>query len=421
MVNAVYQFTYRYLHFIWRFVGVAIVDQVMVSGVSFIVGFYLARHLGIALFGQFSLLMLITYFCLELQRAVITAPMMTFLAHDDNPDYLTQLGYIQIIFNGVLSITAAGFVYASGFIFAKWGIQAYSSLSLFIVFARLQQEFLRRTFFVQNFSRRALTLDAITFVCILGSIMTLVHTHRLSLSNVLWWHIAAYLCPSFLAMRYVLTPLTQTGNWRLIVAKHLRFGKWLAGGTVVQFLSSNWLIMMSGAILGASTVGLIKSAQYLMCGVTMLFQAFENIVPLQLARLYRKNDQRHTQQYLRQFGLILMGFVVLYIAIMIPLIPLFAEYLKITDKPLFHNLAVNLLLQGILLGIVLILNYMLRARSITRPIFMTHSLTAIITVTSAPYIIANNHEMGVVHGLGIIQCIVIACLSFALYRNRTHA
>lgn len=421
MLLRLYSIFKRLSHSLWHFVGAAMLDQIMVSGVNFFVGFYLARQLGISQFGQFSLILLIIFFCLEIQRALVIAPMMTLMAKNDHPDYLPQLGYMQIFFNITASLGATAFVFASGFIFPKWHIGHLSFLTFFITFARLQQEFLRRVFFVQSHARRALILDAITFTLILLSIWFLAHSQRLTLANVLWWHVAGYLCPSFLAMTYTLHPRIKWAECLTICRDHLQFGRWLVGGTIVQFFSSNWLIMISGAILGASTVGLIKSAQYLLGGATMLFQALENVVPLRLARLYHQPDPALPRRYLRNLTAFVFIFTAAYTLVMLYLIPFMANYLKVSDYKLFYQVAVIFLCQTFLYGSVLILTYILRARSLTKAVFYTHTLTALLTITLAPAAIRIWQEMAVVYGIGIAQVVAILCFIFFIRRAPQHA
>jgi O-antigen/teichoic acid export membrane protein len=416
---------YRKLHtsgrHFWDFIGTALLDQTLVSGISFFVGFFLARHLGMDLFGRFSLLMLVAYFSLEVQRALVIAPMMALLAKEDDPSYLAQLGYLQMGLNLVLSLGSSGFVYLSGYLFPKWGIAPLAFLAFFLVFARLQQEFLRRIFFVQNFSRRALILDTITFFCILLSIFALVHFERLSLNNVLWWHVAAYLCPSFLFMRHVLHPQWLLSHWPKIIKEHITFGQWLLGSTLVQFLSSNWLVMISGAILGAGTVGIFKSAQYLTGGVTMLFQALENVVPLRLARLYRLPDPSLRHRYIKAVALFLLVFISGYVLAMAYCVPFFAHYMHVGNETLFYRLSIGLLLQCFLLGPVLLLGYILRAQAKTKPIFYTNIVTASASVLTASFVVVTWREMGIVYGISLIQFFVIISLSLFIWKGRQRA
>ena len=221
-------------------------------------------------------------------------------------------------------------------------------------------------------------------------------------------------------MRYILPPRIETTQWQDIINEHLTFGRWLVGSSLVQFLSSNWLIMMSGAMLGASTVGIFKSAQYLTGGVTMLFQALENVVPLRLARLYRLSDQTLRCKYIKSVALFLLIFISIYIAIMIHFIPFFLHYMQIQDETMYYRLASALLFQSFLLGPVLLLTYILRAQSYTKAIFYTNTITALFTLLTGPLIIMTWHEMGIVYGLSAIQFIVMICLSVFVIR-RWHA
>ncbi|HEY1095959.1 MAG TPA: hypothetical protein VGF14_01815, partial [Alphaproteobacteria bacterium] len=216
MIKAVHHKIRYHAPRLWDFIGASLMDQMLVSGVSFVIGLYLAKVLGIVQFGQFSLILLITYLCLEAQRALIIAPMMTFSAIDENEHYLPQLGYMQILFNLTVSLLSAGFVFLTQFYFPKWQIGEFAGVTGFMVFSRMQQEFLRRIFFVQGRPIRAMALDVITFTTLLVTITLLTITDRLSLRNVFWWHVAAYLCPSFLSMIYLLQENVAIRAWREI-------------------------------------------------------------------------------------------------------------------------------------------------------------------------------------------------------------
>ncbi|HEY1096070.1 MAG TPA: hypothetical protein VGF14_02400, partial [Alphaproteobacteria bacterium] len=217
---------------------------------------------------------------------------------------------------------------------------------------------------------------------------------------------------------YLLQENVTIRAWREIYLKHLAFGRWLIGGAVVQFFSSNWLLMSGGAVLGAHAVGLIKSAQYLLGGVTMLFQALENVVPFKLARYYQKNDRVGRHDYLFKMSVFLFFFIILYVGLMLYLTPFFAHYLRIgnNDTASFIAVARLLLVQSVLYGPILMLTYMLRAQKLTRPIFLTHAVTAVVTVLAGPIIIPIWHEMAIVYGLGAIQVAVMIFFSIFVYR-----
>src|ERR1700748_102709 len=77
--------------------AISVMDQTLVSGVNFAIGLFLAYRLGIAGFGQYSLILLIVQFCIELQRSAINSPMFVFSAKLDQKEYLATLYPLQMI------------------------------------------------------------------------------------------------------------------------------------------------------------------------------------------------------------------------------------------------------------------------------------------------------------------------------------
>src|SRR5688572_4823975 len=89
-----------------RFAGPALIDQALVSGTNFAMAIVLARILGIAAFGQFSLVLVIIFFCLQIQQALITAPMMTLSARSGEKGYFSRLVPLQLILTVLLAVGA---------------------------------------------------------------------------------------------------------------------------------------------------------------------------------------------------------------------------------------------------------------------------------------------------------------------------
>ena len=72
MIHLATRLLTRYSQINW-----ALADQAMVSGVNFLTAILLARYLGIEEFGRFALAWMVVLFIVNIQYAMIIAPMMS--------------------------------------------------------------------------------------------------------------------------------------------------------------------------------------------------------------------------------------------------------------------------------------------------------------------------------------------------------
>ncbi len=145
MTSALSSLIRRYSHLNW-----VLFDQAMVSGSNFLTGIILARALGIAEFGRFTLAWMVVLFVQSIQHAAINAPMMTIGARQESancPAYYGAVFVQQIAF----AILSAGLsliaVTASALIFPDYGIAGLTLPLTAAVFFTQVQDFLRRYYF----------------------------------------------------------------------------------------------------------------------------------------------------------------------------------------------------------------------------------------------------------------------------------
>lgn len=401
------RFWFKHLHSIARFAGPAMLDQTIVSGLNFLVGIYLAYALGMEAFGQFSLILVITFFCLEMQRAFVLAPMMTFTAKKNQEGYTQSLVVMMAASAVAMAMLCSSFIKISGHFFPMWGISEYAAPVTFLIVSRAAQEFLRRFLFIHGQAARALIIDIAVSLLIVAGLFALNMRDQMDVRNVLLLHAVAYAVGY--AMGFSTVHTRQPWPSRGVILEHLKkhwiFGRWLIAGVIATYASSNLLLMTGAAQLGSQAAGLIKTAQYLMGGMIVLFQGMENIIPYRMAQLTEQ-----TPHELKAFLLRVLAGMMAFCAVHGLVIYLFIDRISAWIAPgREHDMRpiaiANIFFTGFLV-VTYCLQYLLRALEHTKPIFWANTVTAMFSLLCGGYFIGTFGVIGITYGLFVIQIIV---------------
>jgi O-antigen/teichoic acid export membrane protein len=122
MIASILRLAVRYRDLNWAFV-----DQGMVSGVNFLTGILIARYLGIAEFGRFSLVWLVVLFINSIQIALVVSPMNSIGPKQEADAELAYYGAV-LIQQVVISLVAAFLIFfairISVEFFPQWQVQS---------------------------------------------------------------------------------------------------------------------------------------------------------------------------------------------------------------------------------------------------------------------------------------------------------
>ncbi len=392
-----------------HFAGPSLIDQMLVSGTNFVMAVVLARLLGIAAFGQFSLMLIVMFFCIEVQRSIIVSPMMTIGARLEQAGYLAGLLRAQFMTAFLLAVVAGGFIRLSDEWYPLWGVGGYAVEVGLMLFFRMTQEFLRRALFMRKKGGEALVMDiAVSAVIVIG-VAALFIRGVLNIQNVLLVHAAAYaVCLAGYRALQRDAGAARRPKFSDLAAQHWQMGGWLLAAAVAAYASSNLLIMAGSAVLGSEAAGLIKAAQYAMGGMIVMFQAVDNVLPHHLAQLaHQGREIGFRVAALKSIGLML-GFGVVHGAVSWAFVGPVSAWLAPGHEVVFRPI----LLLNIFLSLLLVLNYgmqyMFRARGHTRPIFIANVVTAAISLVIGKPLAVHFGVTGIVWGLCLIHMIVAA-------------
>ncbi len=96
------------------------------SAVNFLTGIFLARYLGLAEFGRYTLIWMAVLFVSSMQQALINSPMMSFGPQQSDAESTGYFGAVvvqQICFAGLACPLLFFGVRASGVFFPEWRVE----------------------------------------------------------------------------------------------------------------------------------------------------------------------------------------------------------------------------------------------------------------------------------------------------------
>lgn len=397
-----------------KMTGVTLVDQILVSGSNFAVAIYLARVLGLEEFGQYGLILAIGLLCHELQRSLVSSPMMVFAAKGREQGYFHGVRKLQILASIVLAGGAGMFILFSDMVFKKWHIAGLAVPAGIFIFTKLQQDFKRRYFFTSKQALKALISDSVaTIILVTG----LIYGHtQLSVSYVLYVLAISYAVASVTGF---ITREETKNSVQTAFNKHWHYSKWLLASSVTTFAAGDMIFLVTSAILGNKAAGIVKIGQYAMGGMFILFQAMENIIPNKLSALVHAGDMRQTKAFFFRFVALLLTICAAHGVFILCFLDIILQWLSHGDyPPVQYTIAVLYLVFSATLCMNYAFNYLLRAYENTKPIFYASLTSAIFNLSCASWLIHRHGVIGVMACLFIVQFIICGFYLHAAWKPK---
>ncbi len=288
-------------------VTVPLGDQAMVSAANFLTMVMLARVLGPAGLGAFSLAWLVVLLFASVQFALIISPMMSI---GPKQDAIDENAYYGVLFLQQAVVAAATFLLVwigaatTAALAPQWGIADIAVPISFAAAAYQTQDFLRRYFFVLGRARVAAGIDFICYGGQVAAIAWLFTTRGLSPATALW-AIAATSAASIVVGSFFVGALV----WRRrsivdVTLRHWRFARWLVANALLGFSSNHIFFIATGALLGPAAVGALRAAQGLLGVVHVITMGLENVVPAMASRRYHVDGIHALLNYIKRVAFV---------------------------------------------------------------------------------------------------------------------
>ena len=398
----------------------AIADQLLVSGVNFLTGIFIARILGLEAFGQFTMIWLIVLFFSSIQESLLLSPMISISAKLSPQN-------ISNYFDGIFSLALLFALFASCIIvilliiFPQYVYGTFGS-SVVVVFAivslSLLQEALRRILFAKNEIKLVFVNDLISYLGQL-SLLVLLFTFKESIKLIdVFLVIGASTLAAVIFSYFSLNNLHFSFKKLLYVwQRNWPMAKWMGLSAISNWFTGNLFIFMAGIYLGNTAVGALKAAQNILGINHILFKLIENMAPVKAGKLLVKSGINEMVSYFKQLTIVSIGcfciFTLLIISFSDELMTIIygAEYTDYSWLLISYSGIYLCLLLGFLLRICL------RTLDNTKHIFFAYVTTGLLSLILSKFFVIQWALQGVISGMLIVNMIMLIMLMYFAKRT----
>ena len=391
-------------------------DQTVISGTNFVTMVLLARGMSPRAFGSFTLLYSVLLFASSLQSTLVTQPHNVLGVSRMGRDYqrfTTTLALAQLVLAlaaGVIAVAAGGVTRLMGWEHAALLI----ALGPAIVAWQLQ-EFARRVLYTERRIAAAFANDLISYAGQGVAVALLWRFATLTPMRALWALTATSAlaaCVGVVQLHGSFTRAVEPGA----LGESWHFGKWLAGGEILRWLSSVELYQfLAAALLGTTATATIKSAQVIFGPTRLLLYSLSDVLPIHFARSLRAGTARMHADLRR-----------VYLLTLVPL-ALYCGGVALFARPLLRFLygaayaggarvLVLYALSAFVAYVSLIIAAALKARRMTRSVFAAYAWTSLVAVSFGWLFIRSFGVEGALVGM-ILTSIVASVVFWRSYRR----
>ncbi len=394
-------------------------DQAIVSGGNFLLGIYLAKTLGLDVFGKYTLAYLCILFASSLQQAFIIAPIQSLSAllnKEEKENYIKNNSIIQFLFSILAATTTILFIAITGFASLNSSFLELSILGLFIFFF-LINDYTRKVYYVKNNILMAIALDITTYVVLFIALFTLNQFQLLNFKTALITLTISYAFFIVFNLHLSVPKKINTPELKATTIKNWNYSKWLVGTSVLQWLSGNFFLISANTILGATAVGAVKIVQNIIGVLHILFLAIENKIPVEASNVYAKKGIKGLTTFLKKIAIQGLLLTLLTVAALSLCGDFIITQLYGIEYKQYSSLFYSFSILYIIIFLGMILRYAIRTLEKTQFIFGAYVISAIFSVLSANFIINTYGIQGVVLGFILTQVIMQLYFIFGLKKE----
>ena len=383
-------------------------DQLIVSGVNFLLSIFLARKLGIHLFGTFATIQLFQFFISSFHQALVITPLITIFPTIRNKtkrnNMISTLLFVNIILVGfIFFIAFLSTMDIFNSVFSKYNFSGYAVATY--ISTLITYEFIRKSLLTMKKYGKLIVVNSIAYILPLITMAALSLIYKLSLNSVL------YILSTFFTLSFILggllikSSITIKNVKKRILLNTWKFSKWLVGKAIVQWLSGNYFIVIAGLILGKNTIGVIRIVQNLFGVLNVLLMAIENYLAIKSSAIYSHNGIKPLVKF--QYHVLLrISFFILFV---LGAVSLFSQSIITTLYGVEYTEYYYLVYWFSILYVIIFLNlpnrFVLRTLLKTNVIFYSYVASTIFSLLFARPLINTYGIIGVV--IGLIACQVI--------------
>ena len=217
---------------------------------------------------------------------------------------------------------------------------------------------------------------------------------------------------------FFIGPFQMDRHWIAATAhRHWGFSKWTTGNSILRWLSSNLIILMSGSVLGPQAIGAIRASINVLAPRNVLILGLTNIVLVKGSRKYQTQGAQGLRRYLAKVTGLGLGFDVC--------VAIFAA--SFADQIMYYLYGPDFVPYSFLIYWIACINIIhffsfpvglgLQIIEHTRPFFVSAIIEAVFGVCASYFLVKWFDLPGTMAGLAVANVILLCCLVPPLVRR----
>lgn len=390
-----------------------LMDQMMVSATNFLMGIFIARLMGVEVYGRFALYWMVFLFLRGLGNAFIGLPAQVLSNTAKNKEAYLHAN------NRLASIITLMLVFVLYIVFYIYFINCspvfgYGFWLFPLVIALfLKHEMNRKFLYASQLPLKVFLIDFTTYFLQLPLIVLLYYWGKMDLNAVL---LTLTICG---LLGQVVFALIKPGSEniekvKMPVKENWMYGRFLIFTAVLQWFSGNIILVVSGGIIGVGAVGVIRVLQNIMGVLHVLFLTLENVIPVKASFLLNNHGRKYMFNYFKKVALVtgsIYGIILLTIKIFGSHILTFLYGESYQQYTYLLDLFV---LVYIFIFIGTLAQIMIKTMQLNHGIFLAYLLTVLVATTASTPILNHFGIAGVIIGFGILQLTALSVYLFTL-------
>ena len=269
-------------------------DQCIVSAGNFFSTFILIKFLGLEDFGIFSKIWIIIISVNIIQQAILINPLLSIsakLTSLEKEIYISNSYTLQIIFSLITSFFLIFLIKIFDNIF---GVYATNNLGLFYIFSSMAiiqlNEFYRKSIYAREKIKNLLEYDLIRYVSQITILLfALINGLKAPEKILLIYSLSCFL--SFLFNLHIIPKISISfTNTLKTFKRNWLISRWLISQSLMSWLQSNYLLFMTSFILGASSLGILRTFQSILGISHILLHSIDTWLPLQSGKILKQKS-----------------------------------------------------------------------------------------------------------------------------------
>jgi O-antigen/teichoic acid export membrane protein len=266
-----------------RFFGAGVIDQVLLSGASFIAGFLMIRYTSDVDYGQFVLAQSAVLLLVSAQGAWLSGPLAAIVPSKPAATKRLMIGAVRasqsrfLRWVAVSLLAIAVTLYATGFLSASLAL--VSGTTILAGWATLQREYLRSVLIIYSRPHWMLRADTVYVVCLIAGIALAAYLrHSAGVCAIFALVISAW--AGMLVSHRMLSsdPGWISGDARPFLQEMRALGVWATVGAVTYWLFAQSYNYVLATRLNLTAVASVNAARLVIVPVTVFSLGINNVL-----------------------------------------------------------------------------------------------------------------------------------------------